>query len=230
MSGTIALVDDNQNLLTTLSLALEDEGFTVRKYTQSTQALTSLSQKAADLLVLDIKMPRMDGMELLSRLRNNGSDGVPVIFLSSKDKEFDQVMGLRVGAEDYVTKPFSQTILVEKIRALLRFSRKSERSSEEKPISKGDLYVDPARRSCSWKDEEVELTRAEFEILRSLSSRPGIVKTRAQLLDVVHPDVYVEERTIDGHIKRIRRKFKKADSTFSNIKSSYGIGYCYREI
>ncbi len=229
MSGTIALVDDNLNLLTTLSLALEDEGFIVRKFTQSTQALTSLSHTAADLLVLDIKMPRMDGIELLSRLRNNGSDCVPAIFLSSKDREFDQVMGLRVGAEDYVTKPFSQTVLIEKIRALLRFSRKSESSSEEKPISKGDLYLDPARRSCSWKDAEVELTRTEFEILRSLSSHPGIVKTRAQLLDVVHPDVYVEDRTIDSHIKRIRRKFRKADSAFSNIKSSYGIGYCYRE-
>ena len=230
MSETIALVDDNQNLLTTLSMALEAEGFKVRKFTKSTHALSSLSHTAADLLVLDIKMPRMDGVELLSRLRNNGSDCVPAIFLSSKDKEFDQVMGLRVGAEDYVTKPFSQTILIEKIRALLRFVKKSETGSEEKSINKGELSLDPARRSCSWKGEGIKLTRSEFELMRALAARPGIVRTRDELLDIIQEGIAVEDRNIDSHVKRIRQKFQRVDKSFSNIESSYGIGYSYREM
>jgi len=227
MSESIAIVDNDENLLTSLSMALQSQGFGVRTFTNSDHALTSLSQTTADLLVLDIKMPRMNGIELLGRLRGNISGYVPAIFLSAAAQEADQIAGLRVGAEDYVTKPFSQTILIEKIIALLRFAKKLEGGNEEKAVNRGELSLDPLRRSCSWKGEYIKLTRSEFEIIRSLSTRPGIVKSRDELLDTI--GTCAIDRNIDSHIKRIRKKFKNVDDKFFNIKSEYSLGYYYQE-
>lgn len=227
MASSIAIVDDNENLLTSLSMALEAEGFGVRTFTNSAHALSSLSHTAADLLVLDIKMPRLNGFELLGRLRANISSCVPAIFLSSADKEADQLAGLRAGAEDYVTKPFSQAVLIEKINALLRFTDKLEGGNEDKSINRGELTLDPPRMGCSWKGKDIKLTRSQFEIMRSLSTRPGIVRTRDELLDTI--GACTEDRNIDSHIKRIRKSFKKVDRSFSNIEAIYGMGYYYRE-
>jgi two-component system response regulator ChvI len=232
MQDTIALVDDDRNILTSVSMALEAEGFKVRTYTDGTEALRGLSANPVDLAILDIKMPRMDGMELLSRLRQSSS--VPVIFLTSKDEEIDEVVGLRMGADDYITKPFSQRLLVERIRALLRRERSAKETAEpaggEKPLLRGELMLDPARHLCTWKGQSVNLTVTEFLILRALAQRPGHVKNRDQLMDAAYGEsVYVDDRTIDSHIKRLRKKFREADQSFGQIETLYGVGYRYKE-
>ena len=230
MRHTIALVDDDRNILTSVSIALEAEGFQVRSYTDGEQALIGMTQQPPDLAVLDIKMPRMDGMELLQKLRRGTS--LPVIFLTSKDDEVDEVLGLRMGADDYIRKPFSQRLLIERIRALLRRSE-VERAGDgapNRPIQRGDLVMDPERHLCTWKGESVQLTVTEFLLLATLAQRPGMVKNRDQLMDAAYGEsIYVDDRTIDSHIKRIRKKFRETDTSFRQIETLYGVGYRYRE-
>jgi len=232
MRQTIALVDDDRNILASVSLALEAEGYEVQTYTDGASALTGITRHPPDLAILDIKMPRMDGMELLSRLRRKSA--LPVIFLTSKDEEVDEVLGLRMGADDYVRKPFSQRLLIERIRALLRRAELgAETSNGEAPaeaIARGALVLDPARHSCSWKGAAVNLTVTEFLILMALAQRPGLVKSRDQLIDAAYGEsIYVDDRTIDSHIKRLRRKFKEVEPEFAQIETLYGIGYRYRD-
>jgi two-component system, OmpR family, response regulator ChvI len=228
---TIALVDDDRNILTSVTMALEAEGFTVRTYTDGAEALRGLTSQPPDLAVLDIKMPRMDGMELLSRLRKQSQ--MPVIFLTSKDDEVDEVLGLRMGADDYITKPFSQRLLIERIRALLRRKELGQTPTAptgEAPVTRGDLVLDPARHVCTWKGKEVNLTVTEFLLLKALAMRPGMVKSRDNLMDAAYGEhVYVDDRTIDSHVKRLRKKFKALDSDFAHIETLYGLGYRYRE-
>ncbi len=231
MRHTIALVDDDKNILTSVSMALEAEGFNVRSYSDGAEALAGLSQRPADLAILDIKMPRMDGMEVLAKLRTQSR--MPVIFLTSKDDEIDEVLGLRMGADDYITKPFSQRLLIERIRAVLRrFDSGDEavKPGKEKTIVRGELVMDPERHLCTWKSAPVSLTVTEFLILQSLAARPGHVKSRDQLMDAADGEnVDVDDRTIDSHIKRLRKKFKLVDDAFDKIETLYGIGYRYSE-
>ena len=232
LKRTIALIDDDRNILASVSMALEAEGFAVRTYSDGDEALRGLTAQPVDLAILDIKMPRMDGMELLSRLRKTSS--IPIIFLTSKDDEVDEVLGLRMGADDYITKPFSQRLLIERIRTLLRRSELRQNASEgdsgETAIARGDLVLDPGRHLCSWKDEPVNLTVTEFLILKALAQRPGLVKSRDQLMDAAYGEhIYVDDRTIDSHIKRVRKKLKAVDEGFNHIETLYGIGYRYKE-
>ena len=231
MTQTIALVDDDRNILTSVSIALQAEGFATRVYSDGDAALKAFSDNPADLGVFDIKMPRMDGMELLRRLREFSS--MPVIFLTSKDDELDEALGLAMGADDYISKPFSQRLLIARIRAILRRqdltkteATASETKAEPELLVRGRLAMDPARHKVKWDGRDVVLTVTEFLILEALAQRPGVVKNRNQLLDVAyHEDVYVDDRTIDSHIKRIRRKFRAADPEFDAIETLYGVGY-----
>ena len=232
MQETIALVDDDRNILTSVSMALEAEGFKVRTYSDGSEALRGMTANPVDLAVLDIKMPRMDGMELLGRLRQGSN--LPVIFLTSKDDEVDEVLGLRMGADDYITKPFSQRLLVERIRSLLRRERVAKDESApgtgEQPMARGNLVLDPARHLCAWRGRPVNLTVTEFLILKALAQRPGHVKNRDQLMDAAYGEhIYVDDRTIDSHIKRLRKKFKAVDDDFAHIETLYGVGYRYRD-
>ncbi|MEX2519783.1 MAG: response regulator transcription factor [Paracoccaceae bacterium] len=231
--AVIALVDDDRNILTSVQMALENEGYEVRTYTDGVSALAAMTQTPPDMAVLDIKMPRMDGMELLRRLRQ-GSD-LPVIFLTSKDEEIDEVLGLRMGADDYVRKPFSQRLLIERIRAVLRRREAqddgAERAEADKVLTRGRLVMDPMRHACTWGGQQVVLTVTEFLILNVLAQRPGFVKSRDQLMDAAYDDqVYVDDRTIDSHIKRVRKKFRAVDDDFSSIETLYGVGYRYKEV
>jgi len=230
----IAIVDDDQNILTSVSIALDAEGFETRTYTDGEQALQGLTDDPVDIAVLDIKMPRMDGLELLTRLRRVSA--LPVIFLTSKDDELDELLGLKMGADDYITKPFSQRLLIERIRALLRRVQLSDDDAEgsseadDAVTQRGDLVLDPARHLCTWRGQALTLTVTEFLILQALAVRPGHVKSRDQLMDAAYNDqVYVDDRTIDSHIKRMRRKFRVIDSSFAHIETLYGIGYRYSE-
>jgi two-component system, OmpR family, response regulator ChvI len=232
MKQTIALVDDDRNILTSVSMTLEQEGFQVRTYTDGESALQGLTARPVDLAVLDIKMPRMDGMELLQRLRARSS--VPIIFLTSKDEEVDELMGLRLGADDYITKPFSQRLLLERIRALLRRNEASRaEGSGATPsgvIARGDLVLDETKHKCTWRGREVQFTVTEFLLLKALAMRPGLVKSRDQLIDAAYGEnIYVDDRTIDSHVKRIRKKFRAVDETFGQVETLYGIGYRYKE-
>lgn len=230
MSDTIALVDDDRNILTSVAIALEGEGYRVRSFGDGSEALKGLAAQPADLVVLDIKMPRVDGMEVLTRLRRVSD--VPVIFLTSRDDEVDEVLGLKMGADDYIKKPFSMRLLIERIRAVLRRREAAvpTAETEKKIIVRGDLVLDANRHHCEWRGGEVKLTVTEFLILEALAQRPGHVKTRDQLMDAAYEDnVYVDDRTIDSHIKRLRKKFKMVDETFSAIDTLYGVGYRFRE-
>jgi len=232
MPQTIALVDDDRNILTSLSMTLEQEGYTVRTYTDGESALQGLMAKPADLAVLDIKMPRMDGMELLQRLRARSA--MPVIFLTSKDEEVDELMGLRLGADDYITKPFSQRLVLERIRALLRRNEAMKAESNGVVpgglLVRGDLTLDETKHTCTWKGRQVQLTVTEFLLVKTLSLRPGLVKNRDQLIDAAYGEnIYVDDRTIDSHVKRVRKKFRAVDDEFAQIETLYGIGYRYKE-
>jgi len=235
MSQVIALVDDDRNILTSVSIALQQEGFVTRVYSDGATALKAFSDTMPELGVFDIKMPGMDGMELLRRVRETSS--MPVIFLTSKDDELDEALGLAMGADDYISKPFSQRLLIARIRALLRRQElaRSEAASatteDETPlIERGRLTMDPARHKVRWDGKDVTLTVTEFLILETLAQRPGVVKNRNQLLDVAYQDdVYVDDRTIDSHIKRIRRKFRASDPEFDAIETLYGVGYRFDE-
>ena len=238
-AATIALVDDDRNILTSVSIALQAEGFAVRLYSDGAAALKALTENPPDLAVLDIKMPRLDGMELLRRLREKSE--VPVIFLTSKDTEIDEALGLAMGADDYIGKPFSQRLLIERIRAVLRraASRKGLPVPEGEAVPgptiiRGRLSMDPARHRVRWGDEsaagDVALTVTEFLILEALATRPGFVKSRDQLMDAAYQDdVYVDDRTIDSHIKRLRKKFRAVDNQFKAIETLYGVGYRFNE-
>jgi two-component system response regulator ChvI len=229
----IALVDDDRNILTSVSMTLEAEGFEVETYNDGQSALDAFNRKLPDMAVLDIKMPRMDGMELLQRLRQKTN--MPIIFLTSKDDEIDEILGLRMGADDYVKKPFSQRLLVERIRTLLRRNDVLDgaiipETEETKVMVRGELVMDPLRHSVSWKGKDVTLTVTEFLLLQALAQRPGFVKSRDQLMDVAYDDqIYVDDRTIDSHIKRLRKKLQTVDDDFTAIETLYGIGYRYNE-
>ncbi len=231
--STIALVDDDRNILTSVSMTLEAEGYDVVTYNDGQSALEGFSKKFPDIAVLDIKMPRMDGMDLLFRIRQKSD--MPVIFLTSKDDEIDEVLGLRMGADDYIRKPFSQRLLVERIRAILRRQAALARDAsgdgdEAQLIERGSLVMDPLRHSVTWKGKNVSLTVTEFLLLQALAQRPGFVKSRDQLMDVAYDDqVYVDDRTIDSHIKRLRKKMRAVDPDFASIETLYGIGYRFTE-
>ena len=229
---TIALVDDDRNILASVSIALEAEGYRIQTYTDGASAFDGLRQSPADLAILDIKMPRMDGMELLRRLRQKSD--IPVIFLTSKDEEIDELFGLKMGADDFIRKPFSQRLLVERVKAVLRRGAPKDatqpREADAKALERGLLMMDPERHTCTWKGEPVTLTVTEFLILQALATRPGVVKSRNALMDAAYDDqVYVDDRTIDSHIKRLRKKFKVADNAFEMIETLYGVGYRFKE-
>jgi two-component system response regulator ChvI len=235
---TIALVDDDRNILATLSIALQSEGFATRLYSDGATALKALLENPPDLAIFDIKMPRMDGMELLHKLRE--STDLPVIFLTSKDSEQDEAQGLAMGADDYIAKPFSQRLLVARIRAILRrtaYRSGTEPQSEENagapapaPFSRGRLVMDPARHRVDWDGKPISLTVTEFLVLEALAQRPGLIKSRNQLMDAAYSDdVFVDDRTVDSHIKRLRRKFREVDPTFCAIETLYGAGYSFSD-
>jgi two-component system, OmpR family, response regulator ChvI len=234
MEPTIALVDDDRNILTSVSIAMRAEGYITRIYSDAETALKALEEKPADLGIFDIKMPRMDGLELLRRLREKSS--MPVIFLTSKDEEIDEALGLAMGADDYITKPFSQRLLIARVKAILRRSSADKTShggppiEDLEPMIRGSLEMDTARHDVKWGGKALTLTVTEFMILEALAARPGVVRTRNQLMDVAYQDdVYVDDRTIDSHIKRLRRKFREVDAEFSAIDTLYGAGYRFSE-
>jgi two-component system response regulator ChvI len=235
MSQVIALVDDDRNILTSVSIALQQEGFVARVYSDPVTALKAIGDNPPDLGVFDIKMPGMDGMELLRRVREFSA--IPVIFLTSKDDELDEALGLAMGADDYISKPFSQRLLLARIRAILRRQEldrgeaaATSAEAETPRLERGRLVMDPARHKVLWDGGEVSLTVTEFLILEALAQRPGVVKSRNQLLDVAYnDDVYVDDRTIDSHIKRIRRKFRAVDPEFDSVETLYGVGYRFDE-
>ena len=237
---TIALVDDDRNILTSVSIALEAEGYRITTYTDGVSALEGFRTNPPDLAILDIKMPRMDGMELLRRLRQKSE--MPVIFLTSKDEEIDELFGLKMGADDFMRKPFSQRLLVERVRAVLRRAAGKDaapvngaagKASDlgQKALDRGHLRMDPERHTCTWMAKPVVLTVTEFLILHALAQRPGVVKSRNALMDAAYDDqVYVDDRTIDSHIKRLRKKFKAVDDDFEMIETLYGVGYRFKEM
>lgn len=234
MTATIALIDDDRNILTSVGIALQAEGFTTRLYTDGETALKALLDNPPDLAVSDIKMPRLDGLEMLRRLREKSS--LPVIFLTSKDDELDEALGLALGADDYIAKPFSQRLLIARIRAILRRVELSKTNPDEdrgpipEPVVRGRLELDPARHRVRWNGASVTLTVTEFMILEALAQRPDVVKSRSQLMDVAyHDDTYVDDRTIDSHIKRLRRKFRAVDPQFDAIETLYGAGYRFSD-
>jgi two-component system response regulator ChvI len=230
----IALVDDDRNILTSVSMVLEAEGFAITTYRDGAEALRGLTAEPPDLAILDIKMPRMDGIELLQRLREKSA--MPVIFLTSKDDEVDEVLGLRMGADDYIKKPFSQRLLIERVRSIFR-RVEAQKAQSANPgaasatsLARGDLVLDPAQHLCLWKTLQVNLTVTEFLIIQALAQRPGHVKSRDQLIDAAYGEhIYVDDRTIDSHIKRLRKKFREVDKDFSHIETLYGVGYKYNE-
>ena len=230
----ITLVDDDENIVTSVSLALESHGHEVKAYFDGASGLAALEADPPDLAILDVKMPRMDGMEVLRRLRR--TTDVPVIILTSKDEEIDEILGFNLGADDYIHKPFSQRLLIERVKAILRRSGAETEepalaaSEASRAIKRGKLTLDPARHDCLWDSKPVKLTVTEFLLLQSLAQRPGFVKSRDNLMDAAYEDqVYVDDRTIDSHIKRMRKKFRDVDNSFDAIETLYGVGYRYRE-
>jgi two-component system response regulator ChvI len=238
--ANITLVDDDENIVASVSLALESHGHKVRAYHDGLAGLTALESDPPDLAILDVKMPRMDGMEVLRRLRR--TTDVPVIILTSKDEEIDEILGFNLGADDYIHKPFSQRLLIERVKAVLRRSgvdaeeaapggsAQAAADASARAIKRGKLTLDPARHDCLWEGKPVKLTVTEFLLLQALAQRPGFVKSRDNLMDAAYDDqVYVDDRTIDSHIKRMRKKFREVDPEFDAIETLYGVGYRYRE-
>ena len=238
----ITLVDDDENIVTSISLALESHGHVVRAYHDGVAGLQALEQEPPDLAILDVKMPRMDGMEVLRRLLQTSA--TPVIILTSKDEEIDEILGFNLGADDYIHKPFSQRLLIERVKAVLRRARADDEeepditgmspaaaaAAQAKPLKRGKLTLDPQRHDCLWEERPVKLTVTEFLLLQSLAQRPGFVKSRDNLMDAAYDDqVYVDDRTIDSHVKRMRKKFRQVDPEFDAIETLYGVGYRYRE-
>lgn len=234
MAASIALVDDDRNILTSVSIAMQAEGFVTRVYSDSEAALQAILDNPPDLGIFDIKMPKMDGLELLRRVREKSN--LPIIFLTSKDEELDEALGLAMGADDYIKKPFSQRLLIARVKSILRRLDLAKATDQEldaegmEPLVRGALEMDPARHIVKWDGNNVTLTVTEFMILETLANRPGVVKSRNQLMDAAYQDdVYVDDRTIDSHIKRLRRKFREVDPEFDAIDTLYGAGYRYTE-
>ena len=230
--ATIALVDDDRDILALIATTLESEGYQVVAYPDGPAALNGFKTVQPDLAILDIRMPQMDGVELLRRLRQKSD--VPVIFLTGRQEETDELLGLRIGADDFIRKPFSQRVLVERVRTLLRRFRAiemaGERDTSENVMERGNLSLDRERHTCTWKGKKVVLTVTEFRLLETLATRPGVIKSRDALMDAAYEDqVYVDDRTIDSHIKRLRKKFRSVDETFDMIETLYGVGYRFRE-
>ena len=227
----ICLIDDDQNILASLSLALKSEKFDVETYSDGISGLEALKNNNFDIAILDIKMPRLDGLEVLQKLRNMSD--IPVIFLTSKDDEIDQLLGLKMGADDYITKPFSQKLLIERVKVILKrtaFSSEENQVNNDSLIERGNLLLNMDRHECHWREERIKLTVTEFLLLESLVNRPGYVKNRDQLMSAAYSDdLYVDDRTIDSHIKRIRRKFKAIDKDFNSIETLYGVGYRFNQ-
>jgi two-component system response regulator ChvI len=236
----ITLVDDDENIVASVSLALESHGHVVKAYHDGSSGLAALEDDPPDVAILDVKMPRMDGMEVLRRLRQTSD--MPVIMLTSKDEEIDEILGFNLGADDYIHKPFSQRLLIERVKAVLRRARPEGEEEEPgalnpsanlnaKPLKRGKLTLDPARHDCLWEGRAVKLTVTEFLLLQALAQRPGFVKSRDSLMDAAYDDqVYVDDRTIDSHVKRMRKKFRQVDPDFDSIETLYGVGYRYREV
>ncbi len=234
MKNRIALVDDDQNILTSVSITLEDEGFEVATYSDGQKGLEGIIRNPPDIAILDVKMPRMDGIELITRLKEKID--IPVIFLTSKDDEVDEMLGLRMGAEDYIKKPFSQRLLIERIRVVLRRAEHKKQQKVPNTVAKtnqmvrGSLVLDLDKHTCTWKNLDVNLTVTEFLLLKELVDRPGVVRTRNQLIDHAYGEsIYVDDRTVDSHIKRLRKKFKNEDPDFDAIATLYGAGYRFQE-
>ena len=231
---TIALVDDDRNILTSVSILLEAEGYRTMTYTDGASALDGFKTSPPDLTILDIRMPRMDGMETLRRLRQKSDK--PVIFLTSKVEKIDELFGLKMGADDFIRKPFSRHLLIERVKAILRRSspmdgRAPKEIDAAKVLERGMLRMDPERHTCRWKNEPVTLTVTEFFILQALASRPGVVKSRNALMDDAYADeIDVDGRAIDSHIKRLRKKFWEKDQAFDLIETLYGVGYRLKEM
>jgi two-component system response regulator ChvI len=231
--AVITLVDDDENIVESVKLALESHGHTVRAYHDGASGLAALESEPPDLAVLDVKMPRMDGMEVLRRIRQTSN--LPIIMLTSKDEEIDEILGFNLGADDYMTKPFSQRLLLERIKAILRRAgidqgEPADAEASSKALKRGKLSMDPARHESTWEGRPVRLTVTEFLLLQALAQRPGFVKSRDNLMDAAYDDqVYVDDRTIDSHIKRMRKKFRVVDPEFDAIETLYGVGYRYRE-
>jgi two-component system response regulator ChvI len=233
--ANITLVDDDENIVASISLALESHGHTIKAFHDGAAGLAALESDPPDLAILDVKMPRLDGMEVLRRLRQTSN--VPVIILTSKDDEIDEILGFNLGADDYIHKPFSQRLLIERVKAILRRANPDEADpgasaseAQSRAIKRGRLTLDSARHDCLWEDKPVKLTVTEFLLLQSLAQRPGFVKSRDNLMDAAYEDqVYVDDRTIDSHIKRMRKKFREVDPDFDAIETLYGVGYRYRE-
>jgi two-component system response regulator ChvI len=233
----ITLVDDDENIVASVSLALESHGHTVKAFYDGASGLQGLEADPPDLAILDVKMPRMDGMEVLRRLRQTSE--TPVIILTSKDEEIDEILGFNLGADDYIHKPFSQRLLIERVKAVLRRAGVDTDDGPAptgpigagaKAIKRGKLTLDPDRHDCLWEGRPVRLTVTEFLLLQALAQRPGFVKSRDNLMDAAYEDqVYVDDRTIDSHIKRMRKKFRQVDPEFDAIETLYGVGYRYRE-
>ncbi len=232
--ANITLVDDDENIVASVSMALESHGHKVTAYHDGATGLDALESSPPDLAILDVKMPRMDGMEVLRRLRQTST--LPVIILTSKDEEIDEILGFNLGADDYIHKPFSQRLLIERVKALLRRSGTEAEEGDSpgdvagRAIKRGKLSMDPARHECTWEGRPVKLTVTEFLLLQALAQRPGFVKSRDNLMDAAYDDqVYVDDRTIDSHVKRMRKKFRVVDPEFDAIETLYGVGYRYRE-
>lgn len=231
--ASITLVDDDENIVASVSLALESHGHKVTAFHDGASGLAALENEPPDLAILDVKMPRMDGMEVLRRLRQTST--LPVIILTSKDEEIDEILGFNLGADDYIHKPFSQRLLIERVKALLRRTGVEgdadiEADGGSRAIRRGKLLMDPARHECTWDGRPVKLTVTEFLLLQALAQRPGFVKSRDNLMDAAYDDqVYVDDRTIDSHVKRMRKKFRIVDPEFDAIETLYGVGYRYRE-
>ncbi len=239
----ITLIDDDENITTSVSLALESHGHQVKAFHDGVSGLQALESEPPDVVILDVKMPRMDGMEVLRRLRQTSD--LPVIMLTSKDEEIDEILGFNLGADDYMHKPFSQRLLIERVKAVLRRARadsgdedpdtpptaaQAAAAAAAKPLKRGKLTLDPQRHDCLWEGRAVKLTVTEFLLLQSLAQRPGFVKSRDNLMDAAYDDqVYVDDRTIDSHVKRMRKKFRVVDPEFDAIETLYGVGYRYRE-
>jgi len=234
----IALVDDETNILLSVSLALETDGFNVDTFKNGEEAIRGLENKKYDLGIFDIKMPRMNGNELLMKVRSSSNlelRNLPIIFLTSKDQEQDEIIGLKMGAADYIKKPFSQKLLNERIRTVLRvhanrINVENKKENNNQNLKKGYLLLDDLKQLCFWKNTVIELTVAEFNLIKSLAKHPGVIKDRNQLMDAMYGDaIYVDDRTIDSHIKRLRKKFRSYDPTFDQIRTRYGSGYSWRE-
>ena len=240
--ASITLVDDDENIVTSVTMALESHGHSVTAFNDGASGLEALERDPPDLAILHVKMPRMDGMEVLRRLRQTRD--TPVIILTSKDEEIDEILGFNLGADDYMHKPFSQRLLLERVKAVLRRARADEdgaagpagaageeAAAQARALKRGKLTLDPARHDCLWEGRPVKLTVTEFLLLQALAQRPGFVKSRDSLMDAAYDDqVYVDDRTIDSHVKRMRKKFRQVDPEFDAIETLYGVGYRYREV